>query len=530
VSWILRFAKNLSRLTTLRHTARTGVLLALAAALLGWGTRHTEASFADGLRYIRQAERIEAGSWHEGALHATDHPLHPLLIAALHRLLGGDGPSSWQEAALWLSFSCTVLLVIPTYLLAVELFGVRAAWLACLLVIINPLSNYIVVNVLSESTFLLPWTFGLWASVRFLRAGRIGWLVLAIGFGAAAYLTRPEGLLLSLALLATLIASAIFRATRLDSRRWWRLIACVVSCVLVLAGPFVALRGGLGTKPGIARVLGLAPRSNPLALERERPLPPGQPILQTYRIASVRMLKVLRAAVTTAVLPFALLGMVVLARRRSCARGALFLGMVLAASAVALIRLHATGGYCTTRHGLVPGMLLTIVAAGGMAFLTSKLTIPGRWVGLVANHGECPSPVWSLVIVVLILTNARGMDLPNSGPFAVYHTAATWLARNASDGGKVLDMTDWSLYLSRRPGYHFADVYKASADQATRWIVVREPHVEGRWPYTKFIRDLIGDREPAAVIPPRARPGQLQIRIYDRHMESAPTIGRTDEL
>ena len=72
-------------------------------------------------------------------------------------------------------------------------------------------------------------------------------------------------------------------------------------------------------------------------------------------------------------------------------------------------------------------------------------------------------------------------------------------------------MTDWSLYLSRRPGYHFADVYKAAADRATRWIVVREPHVEGRWPYTKAIRDLIGDRKPAAVIPPRPRPGQLQI-------------------
>ena len=137
----------------------------------------------------------------------------------MHRLLGDAGPISWQRAALWLSFSCTVLLVIPIYMLTLELFGEGAAWLACLLVIINPLSSYIVVNVLSESTFLLPWTFGLWAAIRFLRDGRLAWLLAAIGFGVAAYLTRPEGLLLAVALFATLLISPLFRATRFEWQR-----------------------------------------------------------------------------------------------------------------------------------------------------------------------------------------------------------------------------------------------------------------------------------------------------------------------
>ena len=125
------------------------------------------------------------------------------------------------------------------------------------------------------------------------------------------------------------------------------------------------------------------------------------------------MLKVLRAAVTPALLPFAFLGIVVIvADRRSCARGALFLVMVLAASAVALVRLHATGGYCTTRHGLVPGMLLTIVAAEGLACSTSKLTIPGRWVGLRRQpRGVSLAGVVAL-IVVLILTQRPRHGLP----------------------------------------------------------------------------------------------------------------------
>ena len=192
-------------MTTLQHAARIGLLMAGAAALLGWEIRHTEATFADGLRYIHRAEQIEGGSWTDGVLKGIDHPLHPLGIAAAHKILGGVGPASWERAALVLCFACGVLLVIPTYLLALELFGERAAWLAGVLALLNPIIGYVVVNILSESTFLLWWTFGLWATVRFLREGRFFWLPLAIGFGALAYLTRPEGMLLPAAIVATLL-------------------------------------------------------------------------------------------------------------------------------------------------------------------------------------------------------------------------------------------------------------------------------------------------------------------------------------
>ena len=51
----------------------------------------------------------------------------------------------------------------------------------------------------------------------------------------------------------------------------------------------------------------------------------------------------------------------------------LFFGVVLRASAVGLVRLHATGGYCTVRHGMIPGMLLLLAAAHGLTWL-----MPGR--------------------------------------------------------------------------------------------------------------------------------------------------------
>jgi 4-amino-4-deoxy-L-arabinose transferase-like glycosyltransferase len=497
--------------------------MALASGLLAWGVHHTETSFADGLRYIHQAERIDAGSWHEAALRGTDHPVHPLAVAATHQLMGDRGPISWQRAAFLLAFCSTVLLVVPIYMLTLELYGETAAGLACLLVIINPLSSYVVVNVLSESTFLLPWTFGLWAAVRFLRDGGPAWLMLAIAFAGVAYLTRPEGLLLAVALCTTLVLLQFFRSTRFERPRSWRLITGVVIGVLVLAGPYVALRGGLGTKPGIARVLALAPQSTPLALEREKPQPVDQPLMLTYRLATIRMLKVLRAAVTPELLPPACFGLLLLPLQKTRLRATLFLAIVMAASAIALVRLHATGGYCTTRHGLIPGVILTVAAAGALAWLASKCRIPGRWLGLKQHRVGLAAPIWTVLLAgVVLATHVREMQFMNRGPFEVYRATAAWLSQNAIGADRVLDMTDWSLYFSALPGYHFADVHKAPGDPATRWIVVRAPHVEGRWHYAEVIRALIGDREPVARFPDRPAPGQLQVRIYDRRQQSGP--------
>ncbi len=293
----------------MQHAARIGLLMAAAAALLGWELYHTEASFADGLRYIHRAERFERESWKAGITQGIDHPLHPLGMAAAHRLLGGTGPASWQhDGALALCFAAAVLLVIPTYLLSLELFGTQAAWLACVLALVNPIIGYVVVNVLSESTFLLWWTFGLWAAVRFLREGRFLWLPLAIGFSALAYLTRPEGMLLPAAIVLALLLLPILPATRINWPRWWRAMAFLGVGLVLLAGPYIALKGGLGTKPGIARVLGLRPGPTRWDWSASVRCCADQTAAETYRIAAVRMAKAFRASVTPPLFLFGVFG------------------------------------------------------------------------------------------------------------------------------------------------------------------------------------------------------------------------------
>jgi hypothetical protein len=504
-------------MTPLQHAARIGLLMVGAAVLLTWVLRHTEAIFADGLRQIRQAEQIDRGAWREGLLRGIDHPLHPLGIVAAHRLVGGDGPVSWQRAAVALAFGCMILLVLPVYLLTKEVFGDDTAWLGCVLVICNPLIGTVVANVLSEGSFVLFWTWGLWAAVRFLREGRFLWLPLTMGFGVMAYLSRPEGILLPLAVVATLLILPLHRATRINWPRWWEAVAFLVLGSLVLAGPYMIVKGGVGTKPGIARVLGLAPQSPPDALEREHPLPPNQTTFETYRLATERMIKVLRAAVTTPLLPLAVLGLVVAAPFQGRARTWLFFGIVLLASALGLVRLHATGGYCTVRHALVPGLILTLAAAHGLFWLMRRVSIEGQWLGLAQERLRPGPAVWAVLIALLIvLTRVRGAGPLVPGPFNVYRDTGAWLAEQTRSEHQVLDLTDWSLYFSERPGYCFAHVHEAPTDPRTRWIVVRKPHLEGHWNYSKVVRELVGNREPVAVIPSNPRPGQLQLRIYDR--------------
>ncbi len=504
-------------MTTSRHLIRVCLLMAAAALSLGWVLSHTQATFADGLRYIHRAERIERdGVWPNLAT-GIDHPLHPLAIAAVHRLLGGHDPASWQQAALVLSFACGVFLVVPVYLLTLELLGERAAWMACVLVIVNPIVGYIVVNVLSECTFLIPWTFGLWCALRFLREGRFVWLPPAVALSAAAYLTRPEGMLLAAALILTLLVIPFQKSTRIHWPRWRAAMGFLLGGVLILAGPYIALKGGLGTKPGIARVLGLAPGSDDLALEREKPIAEGQTMFERYSNSGIRALKAFRGAVTPPLFPFAIIGIVAAWWIPDRARSWLFLSIILFASWAALTRLHAIAGYCTIRHGLVPGLILTLAAAHGITWLMSRMSLPGRFLGLGQERYRPGPAVWALLIAVgIVVPNLRALGPRNPGPFEVYEEAGAWIREHAKSGEQVLDLTDWSVFFSKRPGYVFADVYSAPGDPATRWVVVRKPHVDGRWHYSKVVRELIGGRQPVAVLPAAADPRQVQIRVYDR--------------
>ena len=359
-----------------QHLVRITLLMTAALALLTWLAAHTEVMFADGLRYIALAQAIDQGSWKQALAHAVDHPAYPLAVAAAHRLLGGARPEDWQIAAQVASTAAGVLLIIPLYLFALELHGPAAAWLACVLSFLVPLTGHVLADVLSEGMFLFFWTLGCWAALRFLRQGRTVWLVPTIGLAGLAYLTRPEGMLLPLALVATLAVLLIIPSARLEWPRWYRAVGVLVVGPVLVLGPYVAFKGGIGTKPAVARLLGLSARSPAMAVERERPLDPGQSAQTTFKLACKAVFRAVLGAVTAPLLLLAVVSLLAPSQHDDRGRRSLFLLILLSGWLLALLRLHATGGYCTPRHALI--FALPVIAAAARAAGLAD-TLAGRF-------------------------------------------------------------------------------------------------------------------------------------------------------
>ncbi len=107
------------------HLTRVLLLMVAAGGWLAWKADHAAIVFADSLRYIHQAQQIDGGDAVHALFHAIDHPAYPLAVAAAHRMLGGTSPEAWQVAGQAASVVAGVLLVVPLYLVALEMFGGR---------------------------------------------------------------------------------------------------------------------------------------------------------------------------------------------------------------------------------------------------------------------------------------------------------------------------------------------------------------------------------------------------------------------
>ncbi|WP_435017381.1 glycosyltransferase family 39 protein [Tundrisphaera sp. TA3] len=497
------------------HLARVVLLMGCAAGLLGYIAGRSSILFADGLRYIDQAKRLDRDTNPDNLFRSIDHPAYPLAIAGAHRLIGGTGPESWQVAAQAASVAAGVLLVVPLYLIALEMFGAASAWLAVFLTFLVPLTGQVMADTLSESWFLLFWSWGVWCGLRFLREGTFGWLPTTTIFAALAYWVRPEGVLLPVAMVATLAAVPLLRSTRMNWPRWWAAVAFLVIGPACLVAPIVAMKGGLATKPAVARLMGATAKSAPTAVERQKPLDPDQTETQTWVLAVRAMAISVRDAVTIPLLPFALLGLIFAWPPGVRARPWVFLGTIMVAWCLALVRLHATSGYCTPRHAMILAFPLIASAAFGLTRLFETLAIPGRWLGLDDVKYTAGPLVRLLALGGLIWSNSGEIREPLNQRFAGYRGAAEYLKANVPEGEKIVDVTGYSQFYGERPGYTYADLVAAKADKSIRRLVVRDAHLVGSWWYCDEIRILVGDRKPVATFPENPKPKQPVILVYD---------------
>jgi hypothetical protein len=284
---------------------------------------------------------------------------------------------------------------------------------------------------------------------------------------------------------------------------------------VVLIGPFVALRGGIGTKPAVARLLGLAPPARRDAVERERPLEAGRTTAATLALGARAAGSAVAGAVTWPLVPLALIGLATTAWRRwsTDARISLLVTIMLLGALAALVRLHATGGYCTPRHALLIALPLFAAAASGLRSLAAAVA----W--LIRRRPLAVRVVAWLPAAVgcaLMAPDLRELREPPNMAHAGYREAGAWLAAHVPPGARVVDVTGWSLFYGERPGYVFANLDEALVDQDLRWVVAREAHTRGPWHYCTQLRTLIAGATPVAQFPvvPRARTSR--VTIYER--------------
>jgi len=512
---------GVSQIRPRAQVARAALVAVGVALLLARLASHTDVLFADGLRYVAQARAWDEGRARQGA-RSVDHPAYPLAVAAVHRLTGGDdGPDAWQSAAQVTSVVAAVLLVVPLCLVCRELFGAGLAAPCCALAFAVPMTGRVFADALSESTFLLFWTCGLWSALRFLRTGAGGWVAGVVAGSALAYLTRPEGLLLPAALLAAVALSPVWVWRGLRARRGLAVGAGLLAGSACLIGPFVALKGGLATKPSVARMLGAAPRSPAHAVERQRPLEAGQSDAKTYALAARAVGKAGAEAVTYPLLPFAAVGLWRLGMSGGLRRQARLLGVIGVASALALVRLYATGGYCTPRHALIPALIAIPAAASGLAAVLAWLADRAG----VAPGGLTRSALWAGSAALLLLPGLGDEFAPLNAGLDGYRQAGRWVAGHAPGGTRIVDVTGWSQFYGRREGYTFEDLVAAPADPSARWVVAREAHLKGPWEYCRQLRALVDGLTPVAVFRGSAKDRPTKVYLYDRQPALAAGVG-----
>ena len=319
------------------------------------------------------------------------------------------------------------------------------------------------------------------------------------------------------ALAVAIVASPVWVARGLGKRG---LIAVAVLALGSSAwiGPYVALKGGIGTKPSIARLLGTAPRSAAHAVERQRPLESDQSWAKTSILAARSVGKALAEAITFPLLPLAAIGLIGLRRGDGAGRQGKLLAVLWLAALLALLRLHATGGYCTPRHALVLLLMAVPSAAAGVGVV---LGWSAWW---LSASGAVRGVVWATFLAVVLAANGREWVAPVGAGFDGYRDAGRWLARRA-DGGRIVDVTGWSqFYGGQAAGYTFENLVAAPADPAARWVVAREAHLKGPWDYCARLRSLIDGLQPIAVFQGSSRRHPTKVYIFDR----LPLLARPD--
>jgi len=237
------------------------ILFALAALVHGLVIANSSLTARDSLGFARLAinlahpERSEWGTRPELLRNTQQPPGYSLAIlavdVAIQPLWKGPQGERLLLAAQLASGLAGVLIVFPLYRLACRVLPSSRAFVAVAIYNFLPAVAKYTSDGLSESWFLLFAVTALWLGIRMLQSA--DWKV-AFGAGivtGCAYLVRPEGLGIGLAIVSMCVGLGI-----VQKRMRWMLLACSFALgVAIPAGPYMAVIGGVTNKPAAKELL-----------------------------------------------------------------------------------------------------------------------------------------------------------------------------------------------------------------------------------------------------------------------------------
>ncbi len=191
---------------------------------------------SDGLLYINNAKLIQLGQWKAVFERSFIH-IYPLLILLSHKIV-----ADWELAARAVSVLTGSLAVIPLFLLARGMFGIRIAIVSSIFYMINPKLAEYSSQVLREPAF---WCFSitaLWLAWKSISERRIFYMVLSSIFTGLSMFERLEGI--GVAIIILLWNIWYFLQVERDRRRLILFPVIFICAMPVLFSPFLIFLAG----------------------------------------------------------------------------------------------------------------------------------------------------------------------------------------------------------------------------------------------------------------------------------------------
>ncbi|MEK7469242.1 MAG: glycosyltransferase family 39 protein [Planctomycetota bacterium] len=345
------------------------VALAFAARLGCFLLKATVAT--DAYYYVRIAKMMLAGDWHHALTHGY-HPLYPALTA-LSSFVFGDVAAAGHAVSILLG----ALTAVPAWFIGARLGGLRSALFASLLVAVHPDCVDVGSDILVEATFVFFFISGVACALRAVALLDLRAAALAGLAGGLAYLTRPEGLALPAFAAIAIFVAGLPRFCATAAPRWGRRATAASVTVAVFLACFVpyvvkihdhlgrwAVTGKSGGEAFVAGAKEGTGEGQKTVTEKGTQNPLYRPWYFVRKFSMTIYLGFLPLLLAAAFVS------VPRAPDHRLARLALF--GLLAIYLPPLLRLLYAKGYLSTRHLLLPSVVVVLLLAPFAAALSEK--------------------------------------------------------------------------------------------------------------------------------------------------------------